>query len=67
MRDGAQKSSSDEETMDTTEVEKFFAVWKDNSQEQMETQMVNATNAIIFENKISGLQRVGGLVNTKHQ
>lgn len=27
--------------MDTTEVEKFFAHWKDNSQEQMETQMVN--------------------------
>lgn len=30
--------------MDTTEVEKFFALWKDNSQEQMETQMVNAKN-----------------------
>lgn len=44
--DGAQKSSSEEETMDTTEVEKFFALWKDNGQEQMETQMVNATNIV---------------------
>lgn len=44
--DVAQKSSSEEETMDTTEVEKFFALWKDNGQEQMETQMVNATNMV---------------------
>lgn len=35
--------------MDTTEVEKFFALWKDNSQEQMETQMVNTKkNAAIY-------------------
>lgn len=39
----AQKSSSEEETMETTQVEKFFALWKDNSQEKMETQIVNTT------------------------
>lgn len=40
--------------MDTTEVEKFFALWKDDGQEKGETQMVNTRNitVVITINKV---------------